>query len=82
MTKITCNVMKLDGIPTNIRAIRDENGELITYAEKRSIEDYKDECVNGNNECAELLAKYERVKDGKIAYLWFDNEVLETYISF
>ena len=82
MTKVTCYIMTSDGVKTNMRAIRDESGELITYAEKRTMQDYIDECLHGENECAELLAKYERVRDGKDAILWFDNETLETFISY
>lgn len=82
MIKVRCNIMKSNGVKTNMRAIRDESGELITYAEKRTIQDYIDECLHGENECAELLAKYVRVRDGKDAILWFDNETLETFISY
>lgn len=82
MTKVRCKIMKNNGVKTNMRAIRDESGELITYAEKRTMQDYIDECLHGENECAELLAKYERVRDGKDAILWFDNETLETFISY
>ena len=82
MTKVTCNIMKSNGVKTNMRAIRDESGELITYAEKRTMQDYIDECLHGENECAELLAKYERVRDGKDAILWFDNETQEIFISY
>lgn len=74
--------MKINGVKTNMRAIRDESGELITYAEKRTMQDYIDECLHGENECAELIDKYERVRDGKDAILWFDNETLETFISY
>ena len=82
MTKVKCNIMKSNGVKTDMRAIRDESGELITYAEKRTIQDYIDECLHGENECAELIAKYERVRDGKDAILWFDNETLEIFISY
>ena len=82
MTKVTCNIMKRNSVKTNMRAIRDESGELITYAEKRTMQDYIDECLHGENESAELIDKYERVRDGKDAILWFDNETLETFISY
>ena len=82
MTKVRCYIMKINGVKTNIIAIRDESGELITYAEKRTMQDYIDECLHGENECAELLAKYDRLRDGKDAILWFDNETLETFISY
>ena len=82
MIKVRCNIMKSNGMKTNMRAIRDESGELITYAEKRTMQDYIDECLHGENECAELLAKYERLRDGKDAILWYDNETLETFISY
>ena len=82
MTKVRCYIMKINGVKTNMIAITDESGKVITYAEKRTMQDYIDECLHGENECAELLAKYERVIDGKDAILWFDNETLETFISF
>ena len=82
MIKVRCNIMKSNGVKTNMRAIRDESGELITYAEKRTMQDYIDECLHGENECAEILAKYERLRDGKDAILWYDNETLETFISY
>ena len=82
MTKVTCNIMKSNGEKTNMRAIRDESGELITYAEKRTVQEYIDECLHGENECAQLIEKYERILDGKDAILWFDNETLETFISY
>ena len=82
MTKVRCKIIKSNGVETNMRAIRDESGELITYAEKRTMQDYIDECLHGENECAELLAKYERVRDGKDAILWFDNETQEKFISY
>ena len=82
MTKVRCYIMKINGVKTNMIAIRDESGELITYAEKRTMQDYIDECLHGENECAELLAKYDRLRDGKDAILWFDNETLETFISY
>ena len=82
MTKVRCKIIKINGVETNMRAIRDESGELITYAEKRTMQDYIDECLHGENECAELLAKYERVRDGKDAILWFDNETQEIFISY
>ena len=82
MTKVTCKIMKSNGEETNMREIRDESGQLITYAEKRTMQDYIDECLHGENECAELLAKYERVRDGKDAILWFDNETQEIFISY
>ena len=82
MTKVRCKIIKINGVETNMRAIRDESGELITYAEKRTMQDYIDECLHGENECAELLDKYERVRDGKDAILWFDNETQEIFISY
>lgn len=83
MTKIRCIVMTKNGEKTNNIAIRNsETNELITYAEKRSLEDYKDEVENENNECASLVEKFERAKDGKTAYVWYDCETDETFVSF
>lgn len=83
MTKIRCIVLTKNGEKINNLAIRNaETNELITYAEKRTIEDYKDEVKNGNNECASLVEKFERVKDGKTAYVWYDCETDETFISY
>ena len=82
MTKVRCNIMKINGEETNMRAIRDESGKLITYAEKRTVQEYIDECLHGENECAQLIEKYERILDSKDAILWFDGETNETFISY
>lgn len=84
MTKILCIALKKEnGDNTNLLAILNaESREVITYAEKRSLYDYIDECLHGNNECAYLIQKFERVKDGKDAILWGDYETEETFISF
>lgn len=75
-------LMKMNRELTNIVAIKDENGNLICYAEKRTMKDYKDECLHGNNECARLIEKYERIKDGKDAILWADSETGEYFITY
>ena len=82
MRKVKMFVMKKDGNPTNFVAIRDENGELICHAEKRTMNDYKDECLHGNNDCAHLIEKFERIKDGKDAILWGDYETEEVFITY
>lgn len=84
MTKIKCMVMVNHETreKTSFRCIKDENGNIICYAEYRTMEDYKDEVVKGNNECACLVEKFERIKNGKTAYLWQDIETLESFISY
>lgn len=82
MKKVFCIVLTKNGEDTNIRSIRDENGDFITYAEKRTVEDYIDECLHGNNECAYLIEKFQRIKNGKDAILWGDNETQEIFISY
>lgn len=84
MTEIKCIVMvnRETREKTNTRCIKDKNDNIITYAEYRTIEDYKDEVLNGNNECAYLIEKFIRIKNGKIAYLWHDVETMEIFISY
>lgn len=48
----------------------------------RTIEDYKSECLHGENECAELIAKYEHSKTRKDIIVWYDSELDETYITY
>ena len=82
MKKVRMYFMKENGERTNFVSIRDENKNLICYAEKRTMADYKDECIHGNNECAYLIEKYERIKDGKDAILWADSETGECFITY
>lgn len=82
MKKVRMFKMKKNGELTNFIAIRDENNNLIGYAEKRTMQDYIYECLHGNNECAYLIEKYERIKDGKDAILWADSETGDIYITY
>ena len=82
LKKVRMFPIKVDGERTNFISIRDENKNLICYAEKRTMADYKDECLHGNNECAYLIEKYERIKDGKDAILWADSETGEYFITY
>lgn len=82
MKKVRMYLMKKCGVRTNFVSIKDENDNIIRYAEKRSMKDYKDECLHGNNECAYLIEKYERIKDGKDAILWADSETGEYFITY
>lgn len=83
MENIICKVMKKNGNPTNIRAIRNaETSNLICYAEKRTLRDYHEECANGGNECATRIEVFNRIKDNTKAILWCDWETGETFISY
>ncbi|MBQ8426166.1 MAG: hypothetical protein IJX16_00175 [Clostridia bacterium] len=80
--KVRMFPLKRNGEATNFVRIKDENGNVICDAEKRSMADYIDECLHGNNECASLLEKFVRIKDGKDAILWYDAETDELFITY
>ena len=80
--KVRINVITRGGLKTDLRAIRDENNNLIAYAHKRSMVVYAHECINGYNECAEFIERFERISNGKDAILWRDFEIDEYYISY
>ena len=81
--KVVCKVVLKNGEKSDYRAIRNaDTQELIVIAVKRTIDDYINECLHGNNECAVLVEKYERKKDGKDAILWCDSETMEIFVSY
>lgn len=68
---------------TNNKACEERDGwsgRLNTISQVRSFEDYCDEVVAGNNECAILEDSYTDI-DGKHYLLWRDNESNEDYIT-
>ena len=66
-----------------IRILRDsETLELLYVGTPRTVQDYKDECLHGENECAILVERFESVKTGKTIYVWIDYETQELFISY
>lgn len=82
MRKIRCYILKHNGEPTPYRKIVSESGNIIAIAVYRSVQDYIDECLHGDNECAYLIEKFHRIKNGKDAILWQDSETGELFISY
>lgn len=67
----------------SIRILRDsETLEMLYAGTPRTVQDYKDECLHGENECAILLERFESVKTGKLVYVWVDCETQELFISY
>ena len=65
------------------RILRDsKDNELLYIGTPRTVQDYKDECLHGGNECAILLEMFECVKTGKTIYVWIDCETHELFISY
>lgn len=69
--------LKDSNIPVNI--VKDGE-QIIMICDKASFEKYIDECVNGNNECAELCEIFTTVKGNQFIY-WRDNELDIDYLT-
>lgn len=81
MTKVYVKKAIVNGEP--IRILRDSESLEVLYAgTPRTIQDYKDECLHGENECATLVERFESVKTGKLVYVWLDYETQELFISY
>ena len=81
MTKVYVKKAFVNG--EAIRILRDsETLELLYIGTPRTVQEYKDECLHGENECAILLERFESVKTGKLIYVWLDYEIHEIFISY
>lgn len=57
------------------------DGDKVLYAAKvRTMDDYIDECKNGNNECAIKYEIFTTVKGNQYIY-WSDTETGEDFIT-
>ena len=57
-----------------------DGNEFLFFAELRSMEDYVDECKNGNNECAVKFEVFTTAKGNQFIY-WGDIETGEDFIT-
>ena len=81
MKKVYVKKAIVNGEP--IRILRDsETFELLYAGTPRTVQEYKDECLHGENECAILVERFESVKTGKLVYVWLDYETQELFISY
>lgn len=65
--------------PENIRYIKDGSTYLFR-AVLRTMEDYIDEYINGNNECAVKCEVFTTIKGNQFIY-WTDTETGEDFIT-
>ena len=62
------DVLVMDGVHT------------VFTAKERTMDDYIDECKNGNNECAVTYEVFTTVKGNQFIY-WGDTETFEDFIT-
>lgn len=71
--------MKKSKTNENLRAVYD--GDILLFVgELRSMEDYIDECKNGNNECAIKYEVFTTIYGNQFIY-WGDIETGEDFIT-